>query len=111
MVTFKSSTSKKNWQPTVLISCPFFSGKRSRKASEEANWQPGDFMRGLVQAAGEATRDGAAKRGKLQGKGNIIDWTFGATSNTTEVRFCGVLSCSFITPLLTHILAGFSVCC
>lgn len=59
-------------------------GKRSRKASEEANWQPGDFMRGLVQAAGEATRDGAAKRGKLQGKGNIIDWTFGATSNTTE---------------------------
>ena len=40
-------------------------------------------MRGLVQAAGEATSDGAARRGK-QGDGNIIDWTVGATSNTTE---------------------------
>ena len=40
-------------------------------------------MRGLVQAAGEATKDGAAKRGK-DGNGNIIDWTVGATANTTE---------------------------
>ena len=60
-------------------------GKRSRKVSEQDNWKPGDFMRGLVQAAGEATKDGAAKRGKtLDGNGNILDWTVGATANTTE---------------------------
>jgi len=58
-------------------------GKRSRSVSEQENWKPGDFMRGLVQAAGEATRDGATMRGKLGG-GNLIDWTFGATANTTE---------------------------
>lgn len=58
-------------------------GKRSRSVSEQDNWKPGDFMRGLVQAAGEATRDGAMKRGK-HGKGNLVDWTYGATSNTTE---------------------------
>lgn len=59
-------------------------GKRSRSVSEHANWKPGDFMKGLVQAAGEATKDGAAKRGKMHGGGNIIDWTVGATTNTTE---------------------------
>jgi len=58
-------------------------GKRSRNVNEGAEWKPGDFMRGLVQAAGEATRDGVVKRGK-QGDGNIIDWTVGATSNTAE---------------------------
>ena len=58
-------------------------GKRSRHVDEGEKWKPGDFMRGLVQAAGEATSDGAARRGK-QGDGNIIDWTVGATSNTTE---------------------------
>jgi len=58
-------------------------GKRSRHVDEGEKWKPGDFMRGLVQAAGEATSDGVAMRGK-QGDGNIIDWTVGATSNTTE---------------------------
>lgn len=34
-------------------------------------------------AAGEATREGAARRGKQEG-GNIVDWTVGATSNATD---------------------------
>ena len=59
-------------------------GKRARNADEEENWKPSDFMRGLIQAAKESTRDGAAKRGKLHEKGNLIDWTVGATSNTAE---------------------------
>jgi len=56
-------------------------GKRRRNVSESADTKPGDFFRGLVQAAGEATKEGAAKRGK-DGDGNIIDWAVGATSNT-----------------------------
>jgi hypothetical protein len=60
-------------------------GKRSRNASEAADTKPGDFFRGLVQAAGEATSAGAAKRGRSPNeKGNLIDWTVGATENTTE---------------------------
>ena len=58
-------------------------GKRRRNVSESADTKPGDFFRGLVQAAGEATKEGAAKRGK-DGDGNIIDWAVGATSNTTD---------------------------
>lgn len=59
-------------------------GKRRRGASEGEDWKPGDFFLGLVQAAGEATRDGAAKRGRQQGEGNIIDWAVGATSNSAD---------------------------
>ena len=59
-------------------------GKRSRETDKEENWKPGDFIRGLIQVAKETTSDGAAKRGKLHEKGNVIDWTVGATSNTTE---------------------------
>ncbi|KAL7526680.1 hypothetical protein ACHAXR_003013, partial [Thalassiosira sp. AJA248-18] len=59
-------------------------GKRSRNSSEEEDWKPGDFLRGVVQAAGEATRDGAAMRGRTQEGGNIIDWAVGATSNSTD---------------------------
>ena len=53
-------------------------GKRARNAKEEENYKPGDFFRGLVQAAGEATREGEARRGKEGGKRNIIDWGVGA---------------------------------
>lgn len=59
-------------------------GKRARNAREEENYKPGDFFRGLVQAAGEATREGEARRGKKGGDGNIIDWGVGATANTTD---------------------------
>ena len=43
-----------------------------------------DFLRGVVAAAGEATRDGAQKRGKEDGDGNAIDWAVGAGSNASE---------------------------
>jgi hypothetical protein len=59
-------------------------GKRARKVDEDEASRPTDFFIGLVQAAKESTRDGASKRGKLQGEGNVIDWTVGATANTTE---------------------------
>jgi hypothetical protein len=59
-------------------------GKRARKVDEDEASRPTDFFIGIVQAAKESTRDGASKRGKLQGEGNVIDWTVGATVNTTE---------------------------
>lgn len=59
-------------------------GKRARKADEDEASRPTDFFMGLVQAAKESTRDGASKRGKLHGEGNVFDWTVGATVNTTE---------------------------
>jgi hypothetical protein len=59
-------------------------GKRARKADEDEALRPTDFFMGLVQAAKESTRDGASKRGKLHGEGNVIDWTVGAAVNTTE---------------------------
>ena len=43
----------------------------------------GDLFRGLVQLAVETTQEGAAMRGK-RGEGNFVDWTVGATANTTE---------------------------
>lgn len=60
-------------------------GKRRRNADEGDKTRPGDFMRGLVQAAAEATRDGAARRGKSnENDANIIDWTVGATQGTAD---------------------------
>lgn len=37
----------------------------------------------MLYAATEATRDGAILRGKVDGKGNFIDWAYGATQGTT----------------------------
>ena len=49
------------------------------------SFQPGDFFRGLFQAAKEATEQGAKMRGKTKDvNGNFIDWTFGATNTTTK---------------------------
>ena len=59
-------------------------GKRSRKADEIEGWRPGDFLRGIIYSAEEATREGAIKRGKSHGKGNVIDWAVGAADGTTE---------------------------
>ena len=59
-------------------------GKRARKVDEDEASRPSDFFIGLLQATKESTRDGASKRGKLQGEGNVIDWTVGATANTAE---------------------------
>ena len=59
-------------------------GKRSRKADEIEGWRPGDFLRGVIYSAEEATREGAIKRGKSHGKGNVIDWAVGAADGTTE---------------------------
>lgn len=59
-------------------------GKRSRKADESEGWRPGDLLRGVIYSAGEATKEGAIKRGKSDGKGNIIDWAVGATDGTAE---------------------------
>ncbi len=59
-------------------------GKRSRKADEIEGWRPGDFLRGIIYSAEEATREGAIKRGKLHGKGNVIDWAVGAADGTAE---------------------------
>jgi hypothetical protein len=58
-------------------------GKRRRRADEGEKPRPSDFLRGVVQAAGEAARDGATRRGK-DGGGNVLDWTVGATSHTTS---------------------------
>ncbi|KAL9186047.1 hypothetical protein ACHAXT_005285 [Thalassiosira profunda] len=58
-------------------------GKRGRNASEGEQFHPGDLFRGLVQLAIETTQEGAAMRGK-RGEGNVLDWTVGATANTTE---------------------------
>lgn len=59
-------------------------GKRNRKVDESAGYRPGDFLRGVFYAAGEATRDGAIKRGKNVDEGNLIDWAVGATSGTSN---------------------------
>ena len=59
-------------------------GKRSRKADEIEGWRPGDFLRGVIYSAEEATREGAIKRGKSHGKGNVIDWAVGAADGTAE---------------------------
>ena len=58
-------------------------GKRQRGAGKGEASRPGDFFRGLVQAAGEATTQGATIRGK-QGEGNLIDWAVGATSGSSD---------------------------
>ena len=75
-------------------------GKRSRNADEEENWKPSDFMRGLVQAAKESTIHGAAKRGKLQEKGNVIDWTVGATLNTAEYVLISISNICYLFHFL-----------
>ena len=60
-------------------------GKQSRGAAVDDKWKPSDLVRGLAFAAKRATRDGAAKRGKLtNAKGDIVDWTVGATSDVVE---------------------------
>ena len=59
-------------------------GKRSRKADESEGWKPGDLFRGIVYSAGEATKEGAIKRGKSDGKGNVIDWAVGAADGTAQ---------------------------
>lgn len=59
-------------------------GKRSRKADESDGWKPGDLFRGIVYSAGEATKEGAIKRGKSDGKGNVIDWAVGAADGTAQ---------------------------
>lgn len=59
-------------------------GKRSRKADESEGWRPGDLLRGVIYSAGEATKEGAIKRGKSHGKGNVIDWAVGATEGTAQ---------------------------
>lgn len=59
-------------------------GKRSRNDDEHSEYRPGDFTRGLIQAAAEATQKGAKMRGKQGGQGNVIDWAVGATSNNAE---------------------------
>jgi len=59
-------------------------GKRSRKADESEGWRPGDLLRGVIYSAGEATKEGAIKRGKSHGKGNVVDWAVGAAEGTAE---------------------------
>lgn len=59
-------------------------GKRSRKADESEGWRPGDLLRGVIYSAGEATKEGAIKRGKSHGKGNVIDWALGAADGTAQ---------------------------
>ena len=55
-------------------------GKRSRKADESEGWKPGDLLRGVIFSAGEATKDGAIKRGKSYGN----DWGVGAAHDTAQ---------------------------
>ena len=60
-------------------------GKQSRGAAVDDKWKPTDLVRGLAYAAKQATRDGATKRGKqANAKGDIVDWTVGATSDVVE---------------------------
>lgn len=60
-------------------------GKKSRGADPDDKWKFSDLTRGLGQAATDATRDGAAKRGKSDSdKGSAVDWALGATSNVAK---------------------------
>jgi hypothetical protein len=55
-------------------------GKTSRGAEEDDRMQAGDIFRGLSAAATNATRGGAARRGKTdEQKGDPLDWAVGAT--------------------------------
>jgi hypothetical protein len=60
-------------------------GKQSRGAAEDDKWRASDLVGGLAYAARQATREGAAKRGKAADqRGDIVDWTLGATSDVVE---------------------------
>jgi hypothetical protein len=54
----------------------------SRGVEETDKWELSDLARGLKYTAIRVTREGAAKRGKKEGKGaDAIDWAVGATSD------------------------------
>jgi hypothetical protein len=62
-------------------------GKRSRKvetSSSDDKFQPLDVIRGVFQAAKEATEEGSSMRGKDVGRGDVIDWAVGASANTQK---------------------------
>lgn len=59
-------------------------GKRSRRAKEGEAAKIGDFFRGIGYSAVEATRKGKMRRGRGEGRGNVVDWMVGATVNTGD---------------------------
>lgn len=60
-------------------------GKKSRGADPDDKWQFSDLTRGLGQAASDATKAGAEKRGKSnKDKANALDWAVGTTGNVAN---------------------------
>jgi hypothetical protein len=60
-------------------------GKISRGAEEDDKMEAGDIFRGLSAAATNATRGGAARRGKTEEqKGDPLDWAVGATHDVAS---------------------------
>jgi len=60
-------------------------GKESRGAAYDDSWKASDFVSGLAYSAKQATKGGAAKRGKAaHDNRNIVDWTVGATSDIVD---------------------------
>jgi hypothetical protein len=60
-------------------------GKVSRGVEESEKWELSDLARGLKFSAIEATRAGAARRGKVgDERGDVLDWTVGATTGVVQ---------------------------